>query len=493
MSKRGSKKTTSPPNLSGTLKNKVFDIMDCLGGDDFAYYELDNVTLGGERAKIKFQMKVLVKKSNRELATRRVTEALESKNIVSIRDGNRIEIPLDPADASLGDKIRLDIKPVGSGSGGGSDETAKNESAQALFCALRWSRTSDLEKNNWSISDLQTVLSNCDINPASTWNNSLEDLLMVDPSWYDSHIKGANLIYKKINNTTKIYTFHRGSSLVKQIEDTFRECDKNNPGGKKFSDINKWTPADIWIVSNDFLTNGLSKLTASKTLQCLNQIIEEYFDSSDLIGISLKKIENGNGSWSVKNHKNLPKDVSQVSYKGIEGTFKSIDFYLKWGTNNEDRIQFRDTSGKAASWQGEIKGLSAAQGKIGGGVIDGYLKQLFNKELGVGNMSKHAALKNKTNPNNSSKNVRIGVSQEIFNLSKTYKSSDLLNDFEDDPQTLADISRESHSWRYSKYINLKLIEILQTLNKTQQDELVRAWYFYAASQSELSAVYAKVM
>ena len=490
MTKRGSKKNTTPPVLAGDLKTKVLSVMDCLGGDDFAYYVLDNVVLGGERSKIKFQMKVLVKKSNRELATRHVSSALEKKNIIHNREGNRLEIPLNPADAAAGEKIRLDIKPVGSGSGGGSDETAKNESTQALFCALRWSRSQDLSKDNWSISDLETVLSNCDINPTSTWGNSLENLLMVDPSWYDSHIKGANLIYEKVNNTTKVYTFHRGSSAVKDIEDTFSKCNKNIPGGPVFSDINKWSPADIYLMSNEFITSGLEKVKACKTMECLNQLIEELFDSRDLIGVSLKKIETATGSWSVKNHKDLPKDVSQVTYRELSGSFDSIDFYLKWGSNTKDQIQFRDTSGKGDSWQGEIKGLSAAQGKIGGGVVDGYLKKLFNKEVGVGNLSKHAAIKTKSDPNH---NDRVKFTKEIFDLTKQLKTNSLMNDFVDDDQTLADIARKSKSWRYSKYINLKLIEILTGLNPEQSTELVRAWYFYAASQSELSAVYAKVM
>jgi|14_taG_2_1085336.scaffolds.fasta_scaffold10885_5 hypothetical protein len=492
MAKRGSKKTTSPTILQGALKTKVLAVMDCLGGDNHSYYELDNVKLGGERSKIKFQMKVLVKKSNRELATRTVLESLKNKKIVSVRDGYRIEIPMNPADAGSGEKIRLDIKPIGSGSGGGSDETAKNESTQALFCALRWSRNQDLNKNNWSISDLESVLSNCDINPTNLWNNDLEQLLMVDPTWYDSHIKGANLIYKKINNTSKTYTFHRGSDLVDKIQKTFSECDKAYPEGKNFSDVNKWTPADIWIVSNDFISKELSKLTACRSLEQLNQMIEEYFDSKDLMGISLKKIENGDGNWSVKNHKDIPKDVSEVYYRGMEGTFESIDFYIKWGSNNEDRIQFRDSSGKAASWQGEIKGLSAAQGRIGGGIVDGYIQKLF-KGKSIGVKSGNVLIKNKTNPNNSNSRQRISISKDIFDLTKKVKSNVLFKDFADDDQTLADIGRESHSWRYSKYINLKLIEVFNTLNPEQKTKLVRAWYFYAASQSELSAVYAKVM
>ena len=490
MAKRGSKKNTSPPILQGALKDKVLKIFDCLGSDDYAYYVLDNVKLGGERSKIKFQMKVLVKKSNRELATRQVSSALDNKKIVHNRDGNRIEIPMNPADASVGEKIRLDIKPVGSGSGGGSDETAKNESTQALFCALRWSRTQDLSKDNWSMADLETVLPNCDINPTTLWNNDLEQLLMVDPTWYDSHVKGANLIYEKVNNRTKVYTFHRGSKAVKDIEQAFSVCNKNITGGPAFSDINKWTPADIYLMSNDFISNGLDRIKNSTTIECLNQVIQELFDSRDLIGISLKKIETANGNWSVKNHKDIPKDVSEVKFRELSGSFDSIDFYLKWGNNIKDQIQFRDTSGKGDSWQGEIKGLSAAQGKIGGGVVDGYLKQLFQKELGVGNMSKHATLKQRSEPTH---NDRVKVTQDIFDLAKKYKSTTLMKDFVDDDQTLSDIARKSKSWRYSKYINLKLIEILSGLSDTKKTELVRAWYFYAASQSELSAVYAKVM
>ena len=495
MAKRGSKKTTSPPFLSGDLKTKVLNVMDCLGGDDFAYYVLDNVKLGGERASIKFQMKVLVKKSNRELATRHVISALETKKIITNRDGNRLEIPLDPADASAGEKIRLDIKPTGSGSGGGSDETAKNESTQALFCALRWSRSQDLTNDNWSISDLETVLPNCDINPTSTWGNSLETLLMVDPSWYDSHIKGANLIYNEVKklNSSKTYTFHRGSDVVSDIEDTFYLCNKNITEGTKFADINKWSPADIYLVSNEFISTHLTKLKEYTTIELLNQRIEELFDSGDLVGVSLKKIETGNGSWSVKNHKDLPKDVSQVKFRGLSGTFSSIDLYLKWGTADKDKIQFRDTTGNGEGWQGEIKGLSAAQGKIGGGVVDGYLKKLYSKEVGVGTVAKHKTIKDNSNPNHTNKKTRLDFTNEIFNLTKKHKPATLMTGFEDDDQTLSNIARESKSWRYSKYINLKLVDIIQNLNDDQKTELVRAWYFYAASQSELSAVYAKVM
>ena len=506
MAKLGRKTTTSSPVLSGVLKTKVLEVMKALGGDDFAHYNIDKVNVGTDRAKIKFYMKVLVKKTNRDLATNQVAAELQKNNIPFLRDDYVIDVPLNPSDAAAGDKIRLEIKPTAGGSGAGAIETAKNESLQALFCALRWNMNENLTANNWSLDALQTQYSvNCDLNPTSLWSNNIEVLLTVNPKWIESHIKGANLIYHKVReiNSSKTYKFHRGSNVVKQIENTFKRCDKIYPGGKNFSDLNKWSPADIYIISNEFITSGLSQLTASPSLEVLNQKMQEYFDSGDLIGISLKKIESGDGRWSVKNHKNIPKDVSQVSFRGLEGTFKSIDVYVKWGTAKEDRIQFRNT-GSDLSWQGEIKGLSAAQGKIGGGIVDGYIEKLFpGKSLGV--KSGNASIKTKTHPTRASASIRTDVTDDIFNLCKELKPKhpNFLNDFVDDPQTKVNIStgvpdpndnksEKGHSWRYSKYINLKLAKIIDGLTPAQRDQLVRSWYYYAASQSDLSAVYAKV-
>ena len=45
------------------------------------------------------------------------------------------------------------------------------------------------------------------------------------------------------------YTFHRGSTFVNEIENKFKELNKAEKP-KPFSDINKWSPADIYAVKN---------------------------------------------------------------------------------------------------------------------------------------------------------------------------------------------------------------------------------------------------
>ena len=115
---------TIPPEI----RPRVIQVMDSLGGDDFAYFNIDpkSIKIGSDRAKIKFYMKVLVNSSSRDIATSSVAGELTKRRVGHTVNGNQINIQVNEGDAN--DIIRLDIKPHGGGSGGGSDVTAKAES-----------------------------------------------------------------------------------------------------------------------------------------------------------------------------------------------------------------------------------------------------------------------------------------------------------------------------------------------------------------------------
>ena len=104
---------------------------------------------------------------------------------------------------------------------------------------------------------------------------------------------------------------------------------------------------------------------------------------------------------------------------------------------------------------------------------------------------------------------RTSVTEGIYEDCKYLKTkfSNLFEDFDSSDkaksQLITNISRgvpnpgekaedKPNSWRYSKYINLKLARIIESLSDADRNKLVQAWYYYAASQSDLSAVYAKV-
>jgi hypothetical protein len=268
--------------------------------------------------------------------------------------------------------------------------------------------------------------------------------------------------------------------LVSKIEEVYKECNKGS--GSYFSDINKWSPADIYLVSNDFDTSEFDNIS---TLEVLNAKMKELFNSNKLIGISLKKITSNTAHYSVKNldSNTRTKKTGDVEYRGYSSTFDSIDLYVKWGIGANDRIQFRNTGGDKLQWQGEIKGTSAAQGKVGGGVVDSILNNLGHSTLDL--KTGHDELKRKTSPDYFD---AAKISKEIFDFCVRFN----ITGFNNQPQFLDKIGMQSHSWRYSKYINLKLLDIIEGMTSEQKTEFVQSLYFYAASQSKLSAVYAKV-
>ncbi len=119
MPAKRAKKARTTNVISNDVRPMLLKIMDSLGGDSFAYYNIDpkSIKIGTERSKIKFYMKVLVSQSSRTEATNKVKKALESRNVPHNPDAgeNTIEVDVVTGDPTKG-IIRLDIKPTKGGS-----------------------------------------------------------------------------------------------------------------------------------------------------------------------------------------------------------------------------------------------------------------------------------------------------------------------------------------------------------------------------------------
>jgi len=262
-----------------------------------------------------------------------------------------------------GDKIKLNdiLKTAafggGRGSGGGSGQTDLMECAQCIYAAAIFKGEKLSEGDELGASSWGTYSSNFDIDEPLT---KIADGFT--QAWMDSSIIIGNELKKNLKGTN--YTWHRGSTFVKEIENKFKELNKVEKP-KPFSDINKWTPADIWAVKNGktFDFNQFS------TLGEFTNELKELYDSQDLVGISLKFVS---GSVTVVEHNTTGFIRRPVAYKGYEKQrdfFKSKDFYIYLGTQ---KMQLR-TFSPVSSWQGEAKGKGAAAGKIGGGVLEAIM------------------------------------------------------------------------------------------------------------------------
>ena len=469
---------TKQPTIAGEWHTALMEVMDSLGDENYSYFNIDiTKTADPEgRASIYFAMKVIVPRSERTSAANLIQKSLAKKGFTPVvkRNGNQLDIPVK-------DKfIRIDIKPVGGGSGAGAKETARNEAAQCLYCALAFNVYGAKINEDVPISEsaFNQAFSTIDVDVKH------EDLLMLSPEWVTSSIRGANKLWDKLHTTGKKYRFHRGKGIDdKEIKNAFARVRSQTP----FSSEDKWNPADIWIVSNDF---DKTKLDDIDTIDALNHFLLQEYDANRLIGVSLKKIT-ATAGLSEKNKDQVDKanKVAQYGLKDVGLIYKNdrgkdkhpMDMYLFFGTGTYDKFQARNFGGaNSASFQLELKGASANQGRIGGGSVFKILDTLGVKYKSFNNQTLWTQCAPKSTQ-------RATITQEICDLLVEHDAYGIPKDC---AQVIGDIANMSQSYRYSKLLGLRLLDAIKKSGKA--DEIMRELYLYGASQSSKSGFYLKL-
>ena len=363
--------------------------------------------------------------------------------------------------------LKIIFKTTGGGSGGGAALTKLAESAQAVYAAIAFG--------------LGRHVTNSDITPANV--KKYKDLFDVDGDmdeilnklpdiWIESSVLGANALYDKFKGLKGI-KFHRGGKVVDNIENQFKRI-KRKEGVRM--DINKWSPADIYITTPKYDPKCLEDEASIKGLnQCMNERINP--DDPKMFGVSLKKMSS---SASLKILNFDRKDASEKEFARTEMTWDSKDMYIvfKDGT----KIQFRGFSGDALSgWQGEVKGSKANQGKIGGGPTNLLLKLHDQSSVDIQVAKK---LKNKNERGSVIENLKRGLGELLGNKFKEEDFLKMQNDMKEN-QFLA--------WVYSKMQGVQLAQIVESIkNKTKRDQICEDFYLYANSKSAIASPYYKL-
>ena len=128
--------------------------------------------------------------------------------------------------------------------------------------------------------------------------------------WYKSSMNIAHALLLKIQTIDKDFSkikgpdfsdilYRRGTKEVMgTIEDLFKIAKKNTPaGGITFGDVNKWSPADIYLASDKSIAelktiHEKNKNSTSFGFVKLNSYIAGLIRSGDLLPLSLKKQTN---------------------------------------------------------------------------------------------------------------------------------------------------------------------------------------------------------
>ena len=364
--------------------------------------------------------------------------------------------------------LRIIFKTKGGGSGAGAAVTELGESAQCVYAAVAFGLGRKIQQSDITPSNVEAFK-----NKFSVDGNLNKIMNEMTDEWMKSSVLGANELWDKFKSLKNGIVFHRGDKTVKHIENQFKRIKKIE---QIRIDINKWSPADIYITTPNYDPKCLEEERSIKGLnQCMNERINPQ--APKMFGVSLKKMS---GTSDIKILNFDKKDASEKEFLKIEATQSSKDFYIvfKDGT----KIQFRGFSGDNLSgWQGEVKGSKANQGKIGGGPVNLLLKihGLDQVDIQVANK-----IKNKNQKGEVIKKLKKNLKDILGN---EYSDRELAN------MQLSMSEKEFNSWLYSKSQGAELAKIIKSISDTtKQNQLCEDLYLYANSRSSISAPYYKL-
>ena len=350
--------------------------------------------------------------------------------------------------------VNLLVKPAkkasGAGSGAGAYITALAESAQCYYCAAKW------YGKDYKPDTLRKYASY-----VSATSGVEEVIKNLPDHWVKSCIMSADALHAKYGSK-KLY-FHRGSALVDAINANFSQINKTIDF---FSNINKWSPADIWMFSAAGLKQGFN----FKTFQAINNFLIKSEKAKDVIGVSLKQTISANVR-KINFNKRDKATYEFTSYTlGKKGFFDSGDVYIMY---DGGEIQFR---GFSPTWQGEIKGKTANHGKVSGGPIRSLVKGVIKsaKMDAQPTIESQAKMKNKTFYKNFH-TMYTALKQPKLSLDEFTKR----------------IQGQNTNWQACKFLGTQLIFILSK-NPGKRQAVVSSLINYAKSQSDYSAPHIKV-
>ncbi len=366
-------------------------------------------------------------------------------------------------------KVRFQYKPpAGGGARGGTRIANLGEGSQCIYAGVAFGLGRNITQRDITKTNIEKYKKKFDID--STVDEILDDLPEI---WMNSSILGANKLFDKFFKVNGKFTFHKGSKdagskIVRKINELFQKFKKDE--GLSLN-INKWNPADFWLVSSEF---DIQILEDEKTMEGFNQQIQKQLLNNKLIGISLKQMA-GKATLTVNNVERNKK--YEKKYSGYTFSTKSIDGYINLTGNS--KLQFRATAGpkNLTGWQGEIQGGLAAGGKISLGQFNMLLRAHDIKEIPT-----DAAKRVKNEPDKVYEEVSYGL-EKFGKMKKAeitkFKTNKIV----------------TNQFLYSKLQVVQLIKIFEVTLKQKKklrDQLVEDMFLYAASLSKYSSAFYKL-
>ena len=341
----------------------------------------------------------------------------------------------------------------GGGMRGGADLTAKGESAQAIVNAIRYSLSGNINNEDVDDKSIEGTKNNVKV----TDFEGAKELLKTNPGWLVSSVSIANALASQYSGP---FIQHRGSDWVKNLEKSVKPYLKE----AGISDINKWNPSDIWMVSPDEM--GVSW---PSTLEEINSLLLEKYTEGKIIGVSLKKADSG---VTLKVFNDSEKSKESYEFKGIDPRPNSAKGYILF---DDASMEFRNFNG-LGGFQGEILGKKAAGGKVGYGTIR---KALSDNDI---SLSPPKEIKDEVVNEDPKFKKKF---EKLWKSTPGLESEDFEPYYDNPKKTL----NQNLTYRISKYLALEVINGIN--NSNNPNEIISDLLNYASSQTKESAIFVK--
>lgn len=287
-----------------------------------------------------------------------------------------------------------------------ADKTALQESSQALFCAIadfvgvnESNKLLDLKKFNSYLDFKQKnkkLIENSSLRITTPGVNlkMIEDFLVSNNDWYISSLLIANALVKEISNIDSdfkikavgfqnLYYFRGDQDIMGNIQKLFTIANESPMTKKKqvsFGNVNKWSPADIYLASDRAkkqFKDALSKATPKAfTFSSLNILTSDLIDSGDLLPLSLKKTTNTVTFQRVNfDRKKELETIKKLSVTGVSDWKKYVpvkypikgetrDLKVRLSIGGDLKIRHDPSTGKFVA-EFVVQGAEARGGGIG--------------------------------------------------------------------------------------------------------------------------------
>ena len=437
--------------LPPEAKKAMTAVVAAMGGDDYNYYSDFTTTVSSSsRAKIIANFRVVVPQVQRQRATANLQRNIGDKYVVSA-ENNQIDVLI----TGTNKKIRINVKPPVGGSYSAAKKTAIAESAQAVYAQYVVDNTGVTVDSVIDSAKLKKAYDKC-----VTTGASFEEIESMDPDWKKSSIMGALKLKTPYGQG---YKYLRGGDMVEKVSKAFSKVKKAQGW---YGDLNKWSPADIYIAKSGFTAQQLQdELAGITTWETLNARMYELLKDKKFIGVSLKKMETGAHLADI----NFPTDTSTVdfTYEKMESPMTSTSGYLIMKKGPQTiKVNFR-TFTSSGGFSGEVLGGSARHGKVGHGAMSNLLKSHGLPELPDNPTSRNTA--------------NQGTDKMAQWVAKTSVDLGLVNSNQEAEAEMRWKSGDVN-YRQSKYLTVKLFEIINSINdRHKKNMLMEDMYRYASS------------